>query len=121
MTIWYLKDASSLLALVSAVLEKNLERHLQAAKEILKYCFVFDHIIYTRYLSYQQVYLGSLEATNSPAIPHLKVRDFGGSLSGQPFWAVHRDLVTEIFNGQTKRQVGSHASGFSANIDTVND
>ena len=114
MTIRYLKDISSLLALVSA------ERHLQAEREILKYCFAFHHINYTRYLSYQQVYLTSLEANNSPAISHLKEESFGGSLSGQPFSAMHGDLVIEIFNGQTKRQAGPYASGFSTNIDTVN-
>ena len=45
---------------------------------------------------------------------------FGGSVSGQPLSAIHGDLVTEIFNGQTKRQAGPHASGFSTNIDPVN-
>ena len=45
----------------------------------------------------------------------------GGSLSGQPFSAINGDLVTEIFNGQIKRQARSHASGFSTNIDRVND
>ena len=48
MTIRYLRDISSLLALVSAVREKNLERHLQAEREMLKYCFAFDHINYAR-------------------------------------------------------------------------
>ena len=39
----------------------------------------------------------------------------------QPLSVIHGDHVTEIFNGQTKRQAGHHASGVSANIDTVND
>ena len=113
MTIRYLKDVSSLLALVSAVRQENLDRHLQAEMEMLQYCFVFDHINYVRYLSYQQVYLRFLEANNILATSHLKERGFGGSLSGQPFLAIHGDLVTEIFNDQTKRQAGPHASGFS--------
>ena len=113
MRIRYLKDVSSLLALVSAVREKNLDRHLQAEMEMLQYCFAFDHINYAWYLSYQQVYLKCVEANNSPATSHLKERGFGRPLSRQPFVAIHGDLVTEIFNDQTKRQAGPHASGFS--------
>ena len=37
--IRFIKDVSSLLALVSVVREKNFERHLQAEFEIVKYCF----------------------------------------------------------------------------------
>ena len=121
MTIRYLKDVSSLLALVFAVCKKNLERHLQAEREMLKYIFAFDLRNYARYLSYQWVYLRSLEANNGPAVSHLKKRGFVGSVSGQPFSAIQGDLVFKIFNGQTKRKAGLHASGFSTNIDTGND
>ena len=38
----------------------------------------------------------------------LTQRGFGGSLSGDLFSCLHGDLVTEIFNGQTKRQAGPH-------------
>ena len=34
---------------------------------------------------------------------------------------MYGDLLTEIFNDQTKRQAGPHSSSFSTNIDTVND
>ena len=88
---------------------------------MLKYCFAFDHINYAWYLSYQQVYLRSLETNDSPAISHLKEKGFGGSLSWQLFSAIDGDLVTELSNGQTKREAGPHASGFNTNIDTVND
>ena len=121
MTVRYLKDVSSLLALVSAVREKNLERHLQAEREMIKYCFAFDHVNYSRYLSYQQVYLRFLETSNIPAITDLKERGFGGSISGEPFSTIHGDLITELFNGQTKRQAGPHSLGFSTNIESVND
>ena len=50
MTIRYLKDVSSLLGLVFAVRKKNLERHLQAEREMLKYIFAFDLRNYARYL-----------------------------------------------------------------------
>ena len=98
MTIRYLKDVSSLLALVFAVRKKNLERHLQAQREMLKYIFAFDRRNYARYLSYQRVYLRSLEATSGPAVSYLKERGF----VGQPFSAMQGDLVFKIFNGQTK-------------------
>ena len=44
MDIYFIKNVSSLLALVSAVRENNLEQHLQADREMVKYCFVFNHI-----------------------------------------------------------------------------
>ena len=50
MTIAYIKDVSSLLALVSAV----RELHLRAEREMMKHVFAFDHVNYSRYLSYQQ-------------------------------------------------------------------
>ena len=46
----------------------------------------------------------------------LTQRGFGGSLSGDLFSCLHGDLVTEIFNGQTKRQAGPHWTGFSTDI-----
>ena len=44
MDICFIKNVSSLLALVSAVRENNLEQHLQADLEMVKYCFAFNHI-----------------------------------------------------------------------------
>ena len=120
MTISYLKDISSLLAMVFAVWTGNFEFHMQAVREMLKYCFAFDHINYARYMSYQQVYLRDLEKISHPAISDIKVRGFGGSMFGEAFSSIHGDLVTEIFNGETKRQTGPHKKGFSGNINTVN-
>jgi len=120
MTIAYLKDISSLLALVWAVRVGNLECHLQAEREMIKFCFAFDHVNYSRYLSFQQVYLRDLERNNHPAINDIKTRGFGGSLSGSAFSTIHGDLITEVFNGETKRQAGPHRQGFSRNIDAVN-
>ena len=62
MPIRYLQDVSSLLALVSAARELNRECHLQTEIEMLKYYFVFDHITYVRYVSFQTVYLKSIKA-----------------------------------------------------------
>ena len=39
MDLCFIKNVSSLLALVSVVGEKNFERHLQAEFEMVKYCF----------------------------------------------------------------------------------
>ena len=39
MDIRFIKNVSSLLALVSAVPENNFEQHMQAEREIVKYCF----------------------------------------------------------------------------------
>ena len=39
MDIRFIKNVSSLLALVSAVRENNFERHMQAEREMVKYCF----------------------------------------------------------------------------------
>ncbi len=85
MTTEYLRDVSSLLALVSAVREGNLERHLQAEREMLKHCFAFDHVNYARYMSFQHVFLRDLERKNHPAIADLKQKGFGGSVSGNKF------------------------------------
>ena len=40
MDIRFIKNVSSLLTLVSTVRENNFERHLQAEREMVKYCFV---------------------------------------------------------------------------------
>ena len=111
----------SQLIMVSAVREKNFEWYLQAEREMIKYCFIFDHINYSRYLTYQHVYLRTLQSERSKTVADLDERGFGGPLSGQPFTSLHGDLITEIFNGQTKRQAGPHAAGFSTDINKVND
>ena len=102
MTICFIKDVSSLLALASAVREENFERHVLAEREMVKYYFAFDHINYARYMSYQQVYLQELQRINSNTIMDLTQRVFGGSLSGVSFSCLHGYLITEIFSEQTK-------------------
>ena len=59
MTLTYLKDVSLMLAIVSAVREGCLERHLQAERQFLKLIFAFDHVNYSRYNTYQHVLLVS--------------------------------------------------------------
>lgn len=120
MTVAYLKDVSSILALVAGVRSGNFDLHMQAERDMLNYCFAFDHINYSRYLSYQHVYLQNLQEVSHPAIDDLVNRGLGGSLSGSPFSSIHGDLITEVFNGETKRQAGPHRSGFSTNVEAVN-
>ena len=57
MTIEYVKDVSSMLAMVSAVRKGSLERHPQAEHEMIKQVFSFGRHNYARYLSYQHVSL----------------------------------------------------------------
>ena len=105
---------------MSAVREADFEQHLQAERDMIKQCFAFDHVNYARYLSFQHVYLMDLERKQCPAIDDLKKRGFGGSLSGVKFSNMHGDLITEVFNGETKRSAGPHRSGYSTNVTALN-
>ena len=107
--------------MVSAVRQKNFGRRFQAEREIIRYCFTFDHINYSRYLTYQQVYLRTLQSKQRKAVIDLDEQVLGGSLLGLPFTSLHGDLITEILNGQTKRQAGELAAGFSIDINKVTD
>ena len=57
-----------MLAMVSAVREGSLERHLQAERDMIKQVFAFGH---HNYLSYQHVSVRSMEQQNHPAIQNL--------------------------------------------------
>ena len=80
---------------------------------MLKQCFAFDHINYVRYISFQNIYLRDLERRNDRAFTDLKLRGFGGSLFGAKFSNIHGDMITEVFNGETKRKAGPFRPGFS--------
>ena len=56
---------------------------------------------------------------SQPAYHDLLIKGFGGSFTRERFSAVHRDLLTEIFNKQTEAGSGTFQSTFSSNIDTV--
>ena len=49
MILEYLKDISLMLAILSAVREGKIDRHLQAERQFLKLVFAFDHVNYARY------------------------------------------------------------------------
>ena len=119
-TLAYLKDISSLLALVSAVRDADIELHLQAERDMLKQVFAFDHQNYSRYLTYQHVLLTNLKLNQSQSFEDLKLRGIGANYSGDKFAAVHGDLVTEYFNRETKGTAGPFRQGYSTNITTSN-
>ena len=83
MTIQYLKDVSNLLALVSAVRENNIEKHLQAERQMVKQVFAFDHQNYARYLSYQHVFLRELQKNGHPAFKDLVNYGYGATFLGR--------------------------------------
>ena len=58
---------------------------MEGERDMLKYCFAFDHINYARYMSFQHVYLSNLEAEGDAAIDNLIKRGIGESLSGVSF------------------------------------
>ena len=87
---------------------------------MIKYGFTFRHINYSRYLTYQHVYLRILQSKQSKAVADLDEQSLGGSLSDLPVTSLHDNLITEIFNSQTKRMAGPHAAGFSIDINEVN-
>ena len=63
------------------------------------------------------MYTRALQSERSKAVADLDERGLGDSLSGLPFTSLLGDLITEIFNYQTKRQAGTYAVGFSTDIN----
>ena len=120
MTVAYLRDVSAMPSLVSAVRECDIDRHLEAEREMICLAFAFDHQNYARYCSYQHVYLQDLKRKFHPAYQDLKSRGHGGSITGDSFSMMHGDLITELFNKETKGTAGPFRSGFSTNIEAAN-
>lgn len=115
--IEYLKDVSTMLAFISSVREKHIERHLQAERALLPQLFAFGHINYARYLTYQHVTLTNLHKTNPAAWTELKENGFGGSLTGGSFSTVHGDFITEVtVNREVKVRGGPMQGGFSTSL-----
>ena len=71
----YLKDVPSLLLLICAAPEGDDELHMEAQREMLKFCFAFNHMNYARYLTYKHVYLTHLDLTGHPAIEDMRYRE----------------------------------------------
>ena len=54
MVVNYLKDASSILAMIFAVWTGNITQQIQGERKVLKLIFAFDLIKFNRYNSFQQ-------------------------------------------------------------------
>ena len=64
--------------------------------------------------------MSNLKQSDHPTFQDLKLKGIGGSLTGDKFSAIHGDLMTELFNRETKGTSGPFRCGFSADIDGVN-
>ena len=82
--------------------------------------FAFDHPNYARIDSYQNVYLSSLKQAGHPAYDDLLKRGYGASITGDTFSTLSGDLITGLFNKETKRTAGPFRAGFSTDIQLVN-
>ncbi len=119
-TVQYLKDVSVMLALISSVRECDIERHLEAEREMISLSFGFDHQNYARYCSFQHVSLQELKRIQHPAFHDLQARGHGGSITGGAFSTIHGDFITELFNKEKKGTAGPFRSGFSTSLGTEN-
>ena len=53
-----------MIALIFAVQEQKFELHLAAERELLPKCFAFNHINYSRYLTFQHVIHSEIKHCN---------------------------------------------------------
>ena len=89
------------------VRESDIERHRQTEYTLICESFAMDHQTYVRYGAFQHVNLQSLRKENKKQFNELKGKRFGASLTGDVFSTIHGDLVTELFNKETKGQRAS--------------
>jgi len=55
----------------------------------------FGHVNYARYLTFQHANLQNVKINHTDAWDELAQNGFGGSMSGEPFFTIHGDLITE--------------------------
>ena len=75
----YIKDVSSMLALISTLREQKFELHLAAERQLLPKCFAFNHINYSRYLTFQHVIFSEIKHCNGNVINDYLIEGFKGS------------------------------------------
>ena len=75
----YSKDVSSMLALIFTVREQKFELHLAAERELLPKCFAFNHINYSRYLTFQHVIFSEIKHCNGNVMNDYLRAGFKGS------------------------------------------
>ena len=93
----YLKDVSSMLALVSAVRDMDIGGNIQAERKLVAQFFAFDHQNYARYGAYQHVKIQQLKHEGHPAFSDMLNKGFGGSITGDKF--------STILNSSIKKQI----------------
>ena len=111
---------SGILSLVSFVTESDIQRHLQVENILICESFALNHQNYACYGSFQLVNLYSLTNEKKEQFNELKEKGFGASLTGDVFSTIHGDLVTKLFNKETKGTSGPFRCSFSTNTDSVN-
>ena len=82
--------------------------------------FALDHQNYWHYGAFQHVNLQSLRKEDEDWFNELNEKRFVASLTGYVFSTIHSDLVTELFNKETKDTSGLFRRAFSTNADSVN-
>ena len=76
--------------------EKNIDLHLEAQRELLPLLFAFNNQNYSQYLATHHVVLTKLASENPLAYKNLETYGTGVSLSTKNFFRIPVDLVTEI-------------------------
>ena len=89
MTLEYLRDGSTMLAVVSAVREGGLKRHFSAEQGIFKLIFALDRIDYAKHGTYHQMYLNNLLRREKSIPKDLITNKYSTSISGGSFSTVH--------------------------------
>ena len=107
-------------SLVPSVIQSPIERHLQAENILFCESFAYDHQNYAHYGAFQHVNLQSLTKEDKEPFNKPKEKESGSCLTEYVFSTIHSDLVTELFNKETKSNTGSLRCDFSTNIDLVN-
>ena len=88
-------------------------------KYITLWLFWLDHRNYVHYGAFQHVNLQSLRKEDEDWFNELNEKRFGASLTGYVFSTILNDLVTELFNKETKGTSAPFRCSFSTNIDSV--
>ncbi len=84
-------DVSIMLAIVSAVREGNIHKHIEAEREMLSLTFAFNRQNYSCNCSYQHIFLQSMGSENKQAFEQFSEWGFGASLSRERFTSMDGD------------------------------
>ena len=107
-------------SLVPSVIQSPIERHLQAENILFCESFAYDHQNDAHYGAFQHVNLQSLTKDDEERFNKPKENESDSCLTEYVFSTIHCDLVTELFNKETKGSSGPFHCGFSTNSNSVN-